>query len=297
MVNALDEADRLGMDCVQVFTKNQQQWKVRPLTEAEVREWRARVAALGWQDGRTVSHASYLINLASPDDDLWRKSIDLMTVEMERSEALGISFLVHHPGAFTSSSRAAGLARIAEAYRDLFARTAGFKTVNCLENTVGSGSNLGSTFDELAALRNMIIEGAGQPHRIGFCIDTCHAHAAGYDLSTEASAKAAIDELAGSCGLEHVRVLHLNDSRAACGSRRDLHEHIAKGTIGAPGFRVVLNHRGLAGRPMIMETPKGDTESGTAFDTLNLRRLRGYLAAKPRPKRAKGRTDGRGRAS
>lgn len=290
MVNALDEAEKLGLDSVQVFTKNQQQWKVRPLAEDEVRAWRSRIAEMGWQDGRTVSHASYLINLASPDDELWAKSIDLMTVELERCEALGIDFLVHHPGAFTTSSPEEGLARIAAAYREILKRTLGFRTVSCLENTVGSGSNLGAPFEELAVLRALILPAADRADRVGFCIDTCHAHAAGYDLSTDAGAMQALEALQATCGLENVRVLHLNDSMAPAGSRRDRHEHIGKGTIGLPGFRAFLNHRGLSGRPMIMETPKGESDAGTPFDTMNLRRLKGLVGPVQTPKRPSKRT-------
>lgn len=297
MTNALDEAAKLGLDSVQVFTKNQQQWKVRPLADDEVRAWRTRIAEMGWTVGRTVSHASYLINLASPDDELRAKSIDLMTVEIERCEALGIPFLVHHPGAYTSSTREEGLARIAASYRELFARTRGFQTVSCLENTVGSGSNLGASFEELAALRAQIVDQTGLPERVGYCIDTCHAHAAGYDLSTDAAAAAALDALDAACGLANVRVLHLNDSMAPCGSRRDRHEHIGKGTIGLPGFRAFLNHRALSDRPMIMETPKGESDAGTPFDTLNLRRLRGLLSDNGPTSRSSGRTPIRKRAS
>ena len=139
MLNALDEAVGLKMDTVQVFTKNQKQWRVKPLDEGVVRDWNARLKELGWTD-RTVSHASYLINLASPDDELWKKSIDLMCVEIERCEALSIPFLVHHPGAFTTSTRAQGVARIVGAYTKLLARTRGMKTVCCLEGTVGAGT-------------------------------------------------------------------------------------------------------------------------------------------------------------
>jgi deoxyribonuclease-4 len=272
MLNALDEAERLSLDTVQVFTKNQQQWAAKPLDPGIVRDWNARIQAMGWQT-RTVSHASYLINLASPDDVLWKKSIDLMTDEIGRCEALGIPFLVHHPGAFTTSSREEGLKRIALAYKELFTRTKGFKTVSCLENTVGSGSNLGSAFTELADLRDRIIESTGQPGRIGFCIDTCHAHAAGYDLSTTAGAKQAIGQLESDCGLSWVKVIHLNDSKAPAGSRRDLHQHIGQGTIGLPGFEVFVTHPAFADTPKIMETPKGDDPAGVPLDTLNLRRL------------------------
>src|SRR6185295_13100467 len=119
--NALREAESLRMDTVQVFTKNQQQWKVKPLEQCVIDEWKSEVSRLGWQ-GRTTAHASYLINLASPNDDLWRKSIDLMRVEIERCEALGIPFLIHHPGSPTGSGAPAGIARVVEAYKRMFAQ-------------------------------------------------------------------------------------------------------------------------------------------------------------------------------
>jgi deoxyribonuclease-4 len=228
MVNALDAAESLGMDTVQVFTKNQQQWKVRPLDPGASGDWLAKLKALGWED-RTVSHASYLINLASPDDELWKKSIALMIVELERCEALSIPFLVHHPGAFTTSDADTGLGRIADAYREIFASTKGFRTVSCLEDTVGSGSNLGRTFDELGDLRARIIDRTGEPGRVGFCLDTCHAHAGGYDFSSRASADAALDAFDAAAGLGNIRCLHLNDSLKELGSRRDRHAHIGEG--------------------------------------------------------------------
>lgn len=285
LLNALDEAVSLGLDTVQIFTKNQQQWKAKPLDPSVIRDWRARIAELGWQD-RTVSHASYLINLASPDDELWRKSIDLMLDEIERCEHLGVPLLVHHPGAYTTSTRPQGLSRIAAAYAELFRQTRGYRTVSCLENTVGSGTNLGREFEELAALRSMIIDATGEPDRIGFCFDTCHAHAGGYDLSTPDSAGAALSAWETACGLAAIRVLHLNDSKAAAGSRRDLHQHIGQGTIGLKGFGAVVRHPAFRERPKILETPKGANGSGTPFDALNLRKLRRLFSASPRPGRS-----------
>lgn len=282
MIHALLEAEALGLDTVQVFTKNQQQWNAPPLKAPDREAWLTKLRELGWQD-RTVSHASYLINLASPNDELWAKSIDLMVVELERCEALSIPFLVHHPGAFTTSDADAGLGRIAKAYKELFKRTKGFRVVSCLEDTVGSGSNLGRTFEELADLRERIIEATGEAGRVGFCLDTCHMHAGGYDLSTKTGADAALAEFDRLCGLSHVRVLHLNDSVAGPGSRKDRHAHIGEGTIGlgtshatlaGTGFASFCQHPAFRAIPKIMETPKGQTDAGTAFDTLNLRRLR-----------------------
>ncbi len=293
MLNALSEAVELGLDCVQVFTKNQQQWQAKPLDPALVKDWRIEVSRLGWDRGcrdgqggnaraRIVAHASYLANLAGPDDGLWRRSIDLMTDEIERCEALGIPFLVHHPGSFTTSTAEAGLARIVQAYRELFARTRGARVICCLENTVGSGGNMGRTFDELARMRSEIIAATGEPGRVAFCFDTCHAHAGGHDLSTRASADAVLADLDKAIGIEWVLAVHMNDSKGGLGSRRDLHEHIGQGTIGKhpdglaeSGFSAVVNHPALASVPKIMETPKGTSTSGEPWDALNVRALRG----------------------
>ena len=301
MVNALLEAEGLGMDTVQVFTKNQQQWKVAPLDPGMVREWREHQERLGWQ-GRTVSHASYLINLASVSDELWRKSVDLMTVEVERCEELGIPFLVHHPGSFTGSTLEHGLGRITDAYGEVFHRTKGFKTISCLEGTVGAGSLIGGKFEHLARLRASIADTTGQPQRIGFCLDTCHMHAAGYDMATRAAADAALADFDQTCGLAHLRVLHLNDSKGALASKLDRHQHIGMGTIGgglkrptqaklaASGFAAVVNHPHCRNIPKILETPKeersrtkkpppaGAPRKGPKpLDIINLQRLKALI--------------------
>jgi len=293
--NALREAEALGMDTVQVFTKNQQQWKVPPLPEDTIKEWKSEVARLGWQ-GRAVSHASYLINLASPNDELWQKSIDLMRVEIERCEALEIPFLVHHPGSSTTSPTADGIARIVKAYKTLFKDTKGFKTISCLENTVGSGQNLGGPFEQLAQLRTLISDATGQPARVGFCIDSCHAHAYGYDLSTLKAGEATLAELDRTCGLKNVKALHINDSKDKRASKRDRHEHIGEGTICAKslsdsGFAAIVRHPALQNVPKILETPKGDNPAGTSFDSVNLGKLRKLLVAKQPIKTRRGQSN------
>ncbi len=292
MENAAIEAESLKLDCVQVFTKNQRQWKVKPLADEQVAAWRGELERLKWMStegpARTVSHASYLINLASPDDELWQKSIDLMQEEIERCDALSIPLLVHHPGAYTSSDEKSGRKRIAQAYKKLFKATRGARVISCLENTVGSGTNMGRTFEELAELRAMIADATGEGERVGFCFDTCHAHAGGYDMSDRDAAERSLDELEKHCGLEHVLCLHLNDSIGDVGSRKDRHAHIGEGTLGLAGgkaggkklslektgFAAVVNRPGLSDRPMIMETPKGENPKGTPWDTINVRRLR-----------------------
>jgi deoxyribonuclease-4 len=296
MINALTEADRLGMDTVQVFTKNQRQWKFKPLDEGDKAAWLTKLAELGWED-RTVSHDSYLINLASPNDELWEKSIVTMREEIERCEALKIRHLVSHPGAHMKEGVEEGCRKIARAYKRVFKETRGYETVVCLENTAGGGTTLGRTFEELAMLMEMIGEEAGDDAdgRVGFCFDTCHALAAGYDLASHANgdgtgkkrtkaqaeelADGVLDEFDAVCGLEHMRVLHMNDSVGGRGSRRDRHAHIGEANVAMGAFSAVVNRAELAGRPMILETPKGEDEKGRENDTVNLNKLKKLVRA------------------
>lgn len=297
MTNALVEAEALDLDCVQVFTKNQQQWAAPPLTPEVIAGWRAELERLGWHSGppRTVSHASYLANLASPDDALRAKSIALIQEELSRCERLGIGLLVMHPGAFTTATLDEGIERIAAACAGLLAAPAVAgslgRPVLCLENVAGQGSTIGRRFEELTRLRERIeVLAPSAKGRVGFCIDTCHAHAAGYDLSDARRSAAALKELENTLGAEHVHCLHLNDSKAACGSRVDRHEHIGRGTIGLAGFGPWVNHPRLGRLPMIMETPKGEDAKGRPWDEVNAAALRGLLAEAPpraaRPERA-----------
>lgn len=293
MVNALNEAHRLGMDCVQVFTKNQRQWKAKPLDPDEVRVWRDRLRELGWSEqpeSRLVSHNSYLINLASPDPELRGKSIALQREELERCEALGIPFCVAHPGAHLgeppakgsrlgldgtiSDSERKGLDRIVSALDEIHGALHGYKVLTLLETTVGAGTSLGYDFAHLAYVREHVKE----PQRVGYCLDTCHVHAAGYDLSTEAATAAMLKRFDELCGLEHLRAIHLNDSVGARGSRKDRHAHIGHGTIGLDAFRTIVNDARLRSIPMILETEKADHESGEPWDVINLRVLRGLIA-------------------
>jgi deoxyribonuclease-4 len=293
MTNALDEAQSLGLDCVQVFTKNQQQWKAPSLKAEVIAGWKKSLGQMAWlKDGRTsprvVSHASYLANMASPNDELREKSIALMREELERCEQLDIPLLVFHPGAYTTSSLEDGIARIASAVASILKDTAGYKTVMCFENVAGAGSTVGRTFEELATLRARVIDQGGPAQRVGFCIDTCHAHAAGYDLSTAASTRESLDKLLSTLGPETIRCLHLNDSKGKAGSRLDRHEHIGAGTIGQSGFATFLACEHFSDIPKIMETPKGEKEKGLAWDTVNVTLLR-KLCAAPQTVRPKAR--------
>lgn len=291
MVNALREAETLTMETVQVFTKNQRQWAAPPLDPGQQEAWLSELRRMKWTD-RTVSHASYLINLATPDDALWEKSIAAMKDEIERCAALEIPFLVHHPGAHVGSGVEAGLQRIARAYKRLMKETKRCGVVACLEATAGGGSTLGRSFEELATLKGLIEEEAGREAegRVGFCVDTCHVLAAGYDIASTdkgdgtgkartldegiALGRALLEEFDRVCGLKHLRVLHLNDSLGSRGSHVDRHAHVGEGKVALGAFGAVVNHGVSAGVPMILETPKGEDEKGRPLDSVNLAKLR-----------------------
>ena len=295
---ALDAAVVLKLECLQVFTKNQRQWRVKPLEDEAVNQWKTQLKKMKWLSTggctRVVSHNSYLINLASPDPTNWRRAVALQRVEMERCESLLIPFLVAHPGAHLGQSlvpgtphqlgtkptkdEQAGLRRIVRALDQLHKELPGYQVRTCLETTVGSGTNLGYDFGHLAWIRGEVKE----PDRLGFCFDTCHVTAAGYDMSTDAKAKAVLQEFDAGPGLDHLLVAHLNDSIGAIGSRKDRHAHIGDGTCGESAFRAILQHPHLKSRPMILETPKGDTPKGTPWDTINIRRLRRLSATAPK---------------
>ena len=256
----------IGATAIQVFTKTPSQWR-EPRLEAGVGA-RFRRACREYDLHAVVSHDSYLINLASPDPVLSDRSAASFRAELERCEALGIRWLVSHPGNYLDD-RAAGLARNAAAYAACLAAVPG-KVVVLLETTAGSGTSLGRTFEELAELRDRIP--ARFRRRIGFCADTCHLYSAGYDLVHDFDGVwARWDAI---IGLEHLRVLHLNDSKTPFGSRRDRHALIGEGSLGPGPFRRIMTDPRFRRVMRILETPKGDDE--VTMDRKMLRRLRAY---------------------
>jgi deoxyribonuclease IV len=270
-------AAECGCDCVQLFTKNNNQWKAKALTDDDAAKFQAALKRL--KIAHPLSHESYLINLAAPDEELWRKSIEAHAVELLRAEHLKIPYAVLHPGAFTTSSEEAGLKRIAQALDEIHEKVGDLKVRTLLENTAGQGSTLGWRFEQLAA----ILEGVKQLERLGVCIDTCHLLAAGYPISTPKDYEATMNELDKIVGLKLVKAIHLNDSKKELGSRVDRHEHIGQGKIGLEGFRLLLNDPRFAEVPMYLETPKEDENgepNGVKLDKMNLATLRGLVEAK-----------------
>lgn len=292
MVNALEDATRLNFDTVQVFTKNQRQWNAPTLKDADVRAWLDGLKSRGWQK-RTVSHATYLMNCASPDAELHKKSTAMLAEELERCATLSIPYLVAHPGAHLGEGVEAGAARIAKACAQVFAKGTGGKVMLCLENTAGGGSTLGRTFEELALIKRLIDDASqgDAKGRIGYCFDTCHALAAGYDMGAtadnatkprstsdgEKAGNAVLDEFDRVCGLKHLSVVHLNDSKGKRASHLDRHMHIGQGEVAPGAFRALLRRKGLEDVPMILETPKEDDENGRPWDEVNLAKLHALM--------------------
>ena len=268
---AVETARRLGCDCVQLFTKNNNQWRARELTDDDALLFQA--ALKEQQITHPLAHTSYLINLATPDTALWKKSLDAFVVEMCRADRLGIPYVVTHPGAFTTSSEAAGIAAVVRALDEMHRQTRGIRAKCLLETTAGQGSCLGCRFEQLATM----IDGARDPDRLGVCVDTCHIFAAGYPLGTPQDYKATMRALDKTVGLSQVRAFHLNDSQKPLGSRVDRHAHIGRGQLGKEPFRFLLNDRRFRQVPMYLETPKGE-EKGKDLDMTNLKTLRSLIA-------------------
>jgi len=280
---AVYAAAEFGMDCVQIFTKNNNQWRAKPLSDDDVRLFRAALEETGVT--HPVAHDSYLINLASPDDALWKKSLDAFVIELQRAETLGLIGVVMHPGSFVKSSEEEGLEKIVRAIDEAHRQTAGFSTQILLETTAGQGTNLGCRFEQLAYLFDHV----DQSERLGVCVDTCHIFAAGYAITEPKDYKQTMREFDRLIGTERIRAFHLNDSKKEFGSRVDRHEKIGAGFLGLEPFRNLLNDRRFAKVPMYMETPKGD-EDGTPLDEINLATLRSLIRKRKKAKRTSRRT-------
>ncbi|HUW81739.1 MAG TPA: deoxyribonuclease IV [Phycisphaerae bacterium] len=270
---AFDRGRQVGCDCLQIFVKNQRQWRARPITDEQVRLWRR--ARRDTQLRPVFAHGTYLVNLASPDRAVWRRSVAACWDELVRCERLGIRDLIVHPGAHGGRGVLAGIARVTAALNELFDRTPGAPVRILLETTAGQGNAIGHEFEQLAE----IIGGVGNRRRVGVCIDTAHVFAAGYDLRTLNGYAGTIERLDRAVGLRRVRCLHLNDSKTACGSRVDRHDHIGRGKLGRAAFRMLLNDPRLMSVPRILETPKGEDGRGRSYDRNNLDRLRRLVTA------------------
>ncbi len=280
--NALIAAHDHGCDTVQLFSKNNNQWAGKPIGAAESQLFRDKLAE--FQLRLPIAHDSYLINLASPDETLYRRSVEAFVIEVERAEALGLAYLVMHPGTPTDGDASAGLRRIAKALDETNRRCRKAKVMVLLETTAGQGRSLGHRFEELAGILDLV----KAPERLGVCLDTCHVFAAGYPLSPAVNYNATFAEFDRIIGLEKLRAFHLNDSKKPLGSRVDRHDHIGQGFLGLEPFRLLLNDPRFRDHPMVLETPK-EGPNDEDMDVMNLATLRGLMnGAKPLKRRKRG---------
>lgn len=269
---ALYRGREAGCDTVQIFMKAPGRWSAPPLAAEQVAAFRQAREETGiWP---VFAHGAYVLNLATPDDELWRKSVDALADDVRRCEQLGLPGLVVHPGSHRGSGEGAGLARIAAALDEVHARLPHGRVEVWLENTAGQGSCLGYTFAQLRA----IVDGVRRPERLGVCLDSAHALAAGYELRTRAGYDATWAEFDAVLGLERLRAIHLNDSKGGLGSRVDRHEQIGRGQLGLEAFRFLLNDVRLRAVPMTLETEKGPD---LAEDRAALALLRGLIDDRP----------------
>lgn len=260
--NAIFEAARLHCNALQIFSRNSNQWAMKPLTDEMVAAWSEAITA---HPMVTMVHDSYLINLASPDPVLYDRSRKAFLEEALRCETLGIPFLVFHPGSHMGEGEARGLDRIARALDWVDRRLGAAKVTLLLENTAGQGTNLGFRFEHLAWIRDRV----KNPERLGVCIDTCHLLAAGYDFRTDAGYAEVFSECEAVMGTRTVKAFHVNDSKRELGSRVDRHENIGKGHVGSRAFRLLMQDPRFQKVPKVLETPKADD-----MDRRNLALLR-----------------------
>ena len=271
---AFQRGDACGCDSMLVFTKSNRQWKAKPLTEKDITAYRKASEQYAHVYPVAV-HASYLINIASPDEAIWQKSYDALKIEVERAAAFQIPLLTFHPGSHMKSGEEAGLNRIATGLKQLLAETAEIAAdvTICLETMAGQGTNLGYQFEHLAYVLDDVKGG----ERLGVCFDTCHVLAAGYDIRTPDSYAATMAQFDQVIGLEHIKCFHFNDSKHSLGERKDRHEHIGRGQVGAQGFANFLNDPRWADHPAHLETPKKEKDEAgneVEMDPINLAALR-----------------------
>jgi deoxyribonuclease-4 len=265
---ALERGRALDCGAVQIFLRNQRQWRARPLTDAEVRAFHAARRQTGIR--HVFAHASYLINLGAPEETAWRRAVDAFTDEVERAERLGLSCVVIHPGSHLGAGFESGLTRVVAALDEVTRRTPGYTVRIALENTAGAGNVIGRTFAELGTL----LTRAARSERLGICIDTCHLFAAGYDIRSDAGYRRAIAECGQAVGVERVVAFHLNDAKAPLGSGLDRHEHIGRGHLGRRPFARLLRDRRFRAVPKVLETPKAPEPLADRENLALLRALR-----------------------
>lgn len=260
---AVDRAEALGCETMQIFSRNPRGWMVTEIPLRDATEFKSR------RKEKNIFplfvHIPYLINLASPEKALWERSIQAYIDDIQRADLIGAEHFVTHLGSHKGKGEGFGIERFAEGLNRAIAKYTPRLEV-LLENTAGSGDSLGYTFAHLKG----IIDRVKEKKKIGICFDTCHAYAAGYDIKTERGLKATLEEIDDAVGLERLKLVHINDAQGTLKSHLDRHEHIGKGAIGTEGFSRIVNHQKLRNLPFILETPKKDPK----YDPMNLKAVR-----------------------
>jgi len=256
---SVERAVERGCDTFQIFTGNPRGWKVKDLDQESIDAFRNAVAA--GPCSPVIAHMPYLPNLASPKEEGWQRSVDTLILQLRRCEVLGIPYLVTHLGSHLGAGPESGEKQLTRALSEALAAPDTGEVKLLLENTSGSKNSMGSTFSDIG----QIINGCDGNPRLGICFDTCHAFAAGYDLTNGSVINATLEEIDAAAGLDRLLVMHLNDTKSPCGSHLDRHEHIGLGGIGKEGMRMLINHPVIRSLPLICETPvdeiRGDAEN------------------------------------
>ena len=257
--NSVDNASKVGCGAFQIFSRNPRGWAAKPLVEDDVKNFKTRLAKSSISQDSVLVHMPYLPNLASPDGELYRKSVDTLAAEMHRCALLGISYLVIHLGSHLGKGTENGINQLVKACKYAIEDSLNRQKKNVvrilLENMAGQKNSLGSKFEEI----RLILDKLNDYGSFGVCLDTCHAFAAGYDMRKKKDVEKMLDHFHSSVGSKELKALHLNDSKGDLNSKVDRHEHIGLGKIGNTGFEALLSHKSLMSLPIIMETPVDDT--------------------------------------
>ncbi|WP_436936556.1 deoxyribonuclease IV [Halovenus marina] len=261
--SAVSTEEELGGNVGQVFVGSPRGWKVKEITESDRTDFQSSLEEV--QMGPWIVHGTYLINFATPKDDLAEKSIQAVQGELDACSTLGIPYYVFHPGSHTGAGEETGVENVAERLSELDIPN---NTMLLLENTAGKGTTVGKTFEQL----DQMVELSTYTYdEVGICLDTCHLFSAGYDFRTEDDMDQLVSEATEVIGIENIQYLHLNDSKHPLGSEKDEHEHIGEGEIGEQGFRNFINHSGFRELPMVLETP--EDSKGYAWNIKKVRSL------------------------
>jgi deoxyribonuclease-4 len=264
---AIERGKRIGCTTIQMFVKNNNQWRGKPLSETDVATFKDLL--LKSSIGPIVVHDTYLINLCAKDKSILRKSRAALKDELDRCELLGVAYLNLHPGAHVGLGETEGIKLIAESLDIVHDQTKGYRVKSVIETTAGQGTAIGYRFEQIRS----IIDAVEKKERMAVCVDTCHIFAAGYDITTETGYESTFDEFDSIIGLGNLVAFHVNDSKRPLGSRVDRHEHIGKGNIGLTGFRLLMNDERFRNIPKILETDKGPDMIEDIKNMKELRRL------------------------